>query len=194
MAQIQPKERVPGYRCDCGHFCARPGKLCCRCHNPANKEYWMPYSLICPICKGTMRKHPDGCYFQRCLDCGKVCLTIHKGIPVCAPMARCGDCEFNRWQIRVSEFDSLKDKEIRMLGCLMEIKRYQALWENKIEEGIWGYLYNNHHHIVGLRKLDYECDICHKRFSAEETVVIEDTRYCLYCYGNKYEGDVNLDD
>lgn len=102
-------KKVKGYRCECGHFCARPGKLCCRCHTPAKGQFWMPFSLICPICKGTMRNHVDGNYFQRC-KCGKVVTTLDRdGTPMMALLANCGDCAFIETKEKVEQFEKSKD-------------------------------------------------------------------------------------
>jgi len=89
---------IQGQKKACGHYCANPGKLCCRCTNPAHGEYWLPWNLVCPICRGTLFKHPDGCYTQACPICGTVNLTIDEGkgqwhgTPMLAPLAGCPSC------------------------------------------------------------------------------------------------------
>ena len=91
---MSKKGFIEGEKKKCGHYCGNKEEICCRCHTPANKLHFLPFSFVCKICKGVMRKFVDGSYFQKCPACGRVVPTIddRDDLPMCAPLANCG-CE-----------------------------------------------------------------------------------------------------
>ena len=93
FVMFKNNNRIEGSRKPCGHYCGSHGNICCRCQTPAHGHHFLPYDFMCKICKGVLWKHPDGCYVQKCPECGRPVLTIDRGTPVCAPLARCGSCQ-----------------------------------------------------------------------------------------------------
>lgn len=124
-----------GYKHKCGHYCSSTNEEhCCRCQNPKNGYLFKHKWSICKICWGTMRKHVDGFYFQKCPYCGKTTETTHKGIPVCAPLAGCG-CKETREHhpeidLRIKNKKIKRSEEVYVFcpKCGEEMYEYDGGW------------------------------------------------------------------
>jgi hypothetical protein len=131
------KYTIVGQKKTCGHFCAHHHldengfEICCRCaiklNTPAHQRYWLFFSEICGICRGVLRKHPDGDYYQQCPRCGCSCLSVNKGQPILAPLYLCGNCYFKENQEKVGNLDV--GESLTVAGCLTRSNRYRIWYE-----------------------------------------------------------------
>lgn len=112
IVKNKDKFTIKGFKHECGHYCGNSNKeYCCRCQNPKNGYRFLDKWSICKICWGTMRKHVDGFYFQKCPHCEKITETTHKGRPVLAPLAGCG-CKKTR-----EEMKHLREENAKFRKC-----------------------------------------------------------------------------